>query len=377
MALHRHFVERNDFEVSVAGHFLQDVTAKNVTSLSPSPILERLQKTRVRRFFINLQILLSWIWLPRKVIQLIRDFRPDFIFTVPDNLHLGWAWRASRKFGIPLAVNFQDLFPISSFVPQTDRPYRWLSNFLMWRFRVASQKSEAVFYTSEGMRNFFQNDKPGHVLYPIGEKIEIQEGQLQDATNVTKLVYAGNCYGAYGRMLLSLAGELVKCPHIQFKIFTAGNDWLEEDREYFEKIGVLNAFKPFDELKNELAAADAFLTVMSFEDRERRFVETSFTTKWLDYAPFCKPVLVWGPDYSSAAVFARKHTCGAVISFPQPFDAKREIECILNNQQLCLKLSNSSKIVASEILNPSKIHDILKSRLLSLHTNRPLACKAR
>ena len=157
MALHRHFVERNDFEVSVAGHFLQDVTAKNVTSLSPSPILERLQKTRVRRFFINLQILLSWIWLPIKVIQLIRDFRPDFIFTVPDNLHLGWAWRASRKFGIPLAVNFQDLFPISSFVPQTDRPYRWLSNFLMWRFRVASQKSEAVFYTSEGMRNFFQN----------------------------------------------------------------------------------------------------------------------------------------------------------------------------------------------------------------------------
>lgn len=365
MALHRHFVEQNDFEVSVAGSFLQDVTAKNVTSLSPTPILERLQRTRFRRFLVNLQILLSWIWLPRKVIQLIHDFRPDFIFTVPDNLHLGWAWRASRKFGIPLAVNFQDLFPISRFVPQNERPYRWLSNLLMWRFRVAARKSEAVFYTSEGMQEFFKSEKKGLVLYPVGAKIEIRQGQPQCSKDIAKLIYAGNCYGAYGRMLLSLAHELAKSPQIQFKIFTAGNDWPEKDREYFEQRGVLNGFKPFDELKNELAAADAFLTVMSFEEGERRFVETSFTTKWLDYAPFCKPVFVWAPDYSSAASFARLHSCGAVIGSPRPDEAKREIERILNDQQYCLNLAKNSRTVAVDVLNACKIHEILKSGLLA------------
>jgi hypothetical protein len=377
LALHRHFVERNDFEIAVGGAFLHGVTAENFTRIFVSPILERFQRTRFRRFFVNLQILISWIWLPRKVALLIRGFRPDCIFTVPDNLHLGWAWGASRKFGIPLAVNFQDLFPISSFVPQTDRPYRWLSNFLMWRFRVAARKSEVVFYTSEGMQDFFKSKKRGYVLYPVGAKIEIQEGQLQDATNVTKLIYAGNCYGAYGRMLLSLARELAKSSQVQFKIFTAGNDWSEEDREYFEKSGVLNGFKPFDELKSEFASADAFLTVMSFEEGERRFVETSFTTKWLDYAPFCKPVIVWGPDYSSAAIFARMHSCGAVIGSPRPDKAKREIERILNDEQYCLNLSKNSRTVAVDVLNARKIHEILKSGLLASRSKHPMVSKPR
>ena len=49
-----------------------------------------------------------------------------------------------------------------------------------------------------------------------------------------------------------------------------------------------------------LASADALLSVMSFEKEHELFMRTSFTTKFLDYVAFGKPVILWGPEYCDA-----------------------------------------------------------------------------
>ncbi len=363
MALHRHFVDREDFEVAVAGFFLQNGTAHLQFDLSSGTINERLQKTRFRRFFVNLHILLSWLWLPSKIEEIVRDFRPDYIFTVPDNLHLGWAWRASRKYGIPLVVNFQDLFPISRFVMKSERPYSWVSRFLMNKFRIAARQSETVFYTSEGMQQFFPNAKKGHVLYPVGARLGNFQSTSSPSTSVHTIIYAGNCYGAYGRMLLSLARELEGHPKVRLKIFTAGNDWSKPDQDHFIEKGVLQGFKPFEELKLEFPNASAFLTVMSFEDEEREFVKTSFTTKWLDYAPFGKPVIAWAPHYSSAAIFSRENDCGFVIGGSCAANTASTILNFLEDLELCRHYGEVSKRMAETTLNPDRIHATLKNAL--------------
>ncbi len=363
LALHRHFVERDDFVVAVAGAFLLNGTAHKQVDLSSQGLLARLQRTRFCRFFVNFQILLSWIWLPQVLHKLIREFRPDYIFTVPDNLHLGWAWRASRKYRIPLAVNFQDLFPISRFLLQSDRPYRWISRFLMRKFHHAAEHSEVVFYTSEGMQQFFSTGKKGHVLYPVGARIEIQPNTSTASESVKNIVYAGNCYGAYGRMLLPLARELDNNSQFRLKIFTAGNDWPKEDQDYFRAKGVLLEFRPFEELKSEFQTATAFLTVMSFEESERDFVRTSFTTKWLDYAPFGKPVFAWAPDYSSASIFARKYDCGVVLDVKDTSEVQSFLLHYLANAEKCHKFGEASLRIAQTVLHADKIHAILKADL--------------
>ena len=61
--------------------------------------------------------------------------------------------------------------------------------------------------------------------------------------------------------------------------------------------GIYLGFRPPHEAASVLAGADALLVVMSFEPEHRRFMQTSFTTKFLDYTAFCKPIVVWGPEY--------------------------------------------------------------------------------
>ena len=53
---------------------------------------------------------------------------------------------------------------------------------------------------------------------------------------------------------------------------------------------------------------------MSFEREHELFVRTSFTTKFLDYVAFGKPVILWGPKYCTPVRVAREHGGAAVVS---------------------------------------------------------------
>ena len=44
---------------------------------------------------------------------------------------------------------------------------------------------------------------------------------------------------------------------------------------------------------------------MSFEKEHELFMRTSFTTKFLDYVAFGKPVILWGPEYCTPVRVAR------------------------------------------------------------------------
>jgi len=57
--------------------------------------------------------------------------------------------------------------------------------------------------------------------------------------------------------------------------------------------------------------------VMSFEEEHELFMRTSFTTKFLDYVAFGKPVILWGPEYCTPVRVARKHGGTAVVSTDQ------------------------------------------------------------
>ncbi|MEM6522308.1 MAG: hypothetical protein AAF693_00880 [Bacteroidota bacterium] len=285
--------------------------------------------------------------------------------TVPDNIHTGFALSLSKKLQKPLIVNFQDLVPLSQFFPDYCRPYNWTRRFLMMKYFNLDRVANCSLYTSEGMRDYFGNQSKGKVMYPIGDfnypKFEIN--QKDSENDVFTLVYAGNCYGSYGRMLLRLAKRIIKTEGIHLKIFPVGRDWAEEEIELLRKENIYQSFLPFERLRKELRKADGFLTVMSFEENDKPFVQTSFTTKWLDYAPYGKPIFVWAPPYSSAAVFALEHSCGWVCSKNDDSFFLQECFKLIENKSDFDMLSKNTKSVSMTILNPNNIHNTLKSSI--------------
>ncbi len=73
-----------------------------------------------------------------------------------------------------------------------------------------------------------------------------------------------------------------------------------------------------EEAAEVLASADALLSVMSFEKEHELFMRTSFTTKFLDYVAFGKPVILWGPEYCTPVRVARERGGAAVVTTDDP-----------------------------------------------------------
>jgi hypothetical protein len=141
--------------------------------------------------------------------------------------------------------------------------------------------------------------------------------------------------------------------------------------------GIYMGFLPFKELKVFMAAADAFLTVMSFEKAEEPFVGTSFTTKWLDYAPYGRPIIAWAPAYSTASGFARSTGAGVVVDDPSPEAALSTIENLMSNPARWLEAGSASARVAAQELCPERLHGLLCAQLQALVEKRSTHCRSR
>lgn len=56
-----------------------------------------------------------------------------------------------------------------------------------------------------------------------------------------------------------------------------------------------HGFMPPDQAAGGQLGVDALLMVMSREPDQELFMRTSFTTKFLDYSAYGKPIILWGP----------------------------------------------------------------------------------
>jgi len=357
IAIYRHFVLRDDFDISVAGFNVESALVSNKFAFKRNKLAKRLSRSRLSRLYYNLEYFTNWFLIPKSIKKVVREEKPEVIFTVPDNIHTGIAYQLSRKFNIPLVADFQDLFPLSRFIPEYMEPYKWMRSFLLRKFKFIQQKASWVFYTSDGMKDFFSSRKNHSVLYPIGDDSIFDIKTSQNSTKSFTIVYAGNCYGAYGRMLLRLAKSIIPYDQFHLKIFPVGKDWSDEDVTLLTDAGIYQQFLPFEKLKIELAKADAFLTVMSFEEDQKAFVSTSFTTKWLDYAPYGKPIFVWGPPYSSATIFAKKYECGIVTEIDDEQLFLKNLKSI--SKKALDQVGSNTRKVSESVLNPKNIHSEL------------------
>lgn len=369
IAIYRHLIYKQDFEVAVCSTVADASLTKDKFVITRNSVFERLRKTRLSRLVFNYDYVMNWYSIPQEVLNYAKDYQPDIILTVADNIHGGFALQLSEKLKIPLVVNFQDLSPLSQFISVNMAPFTWVRKFLMNKFHDLHNNADLVFYTSEGMKKWFESHKNGHILYPLGdfERPTIaKDNENTHASRPVTVVYAGNCYGAYGRMLLKFARQVKGSNEIHLKIFPVGKGWTDEEINEMREAGIYQSFMPFEQLRQELQKADAFLTVMSFEEPERPFVQTSFTTKWLDYAPYGKPIFVWAPSYSSASIFARKYGCGVVTDSDDPTVLKDNILHCSNSEPDWTFFGEKARYVSDQILNPEKIHQLFVNEIRAL-----------
>ena len=368
LTMYRHFILNQDFEVAVAA--ARDFKIADVPTfrIQQDRVTERLRKTRFSRLVRNSDFIRNWHLLPSGLTSFAKSFKPDVIFSVVDDIHMGLAWRLSRKLGVPLAVDFQDLFAVSNFYPKIVSPYPWVKNYLLNKYCFLNRESDIVFHVGEGMHDWFGNEARGDILYPMASELERptteQENHGEEDTPF-RILYTGNSRGAYGKMVLRFAKTTIDDPTIDFRIYALGTDIPGDELARLEEAGIYRGYLPFQELMSEMEQADAFLLVMGFEDNERAFVSTCFNTKWVDYVSFGKPIIVWGPEYASASRFANKQEAALAISTNDAEEVLSAFRRISNDSDLASQLGAGATLAAKGPLSPRRLQDLLKNRLIS------------
>lgn len=365
LAMRRHLVERKDFETLVLTNhrfFVPEIRSH----CSVRPVwLERAMRTRFRRLIRQSEMLFLGRWMLTTALKLASEFKPDLVFTIPDN-DVSWcAYLTAQRLKLPLVTNFQDWWPQNQYWSESERPFLPVRRLLERRFRRMYAASELAFCTSEGMKEFLGAHRNAVTLFPCPSSAptNVSVASAPDGSKPLRVVYAGTIASDYGQSVLSLARQLAGSPKFQLLVYGANPDWNHADVSWAKAQGIYQGFIPHEELRAILASADVFLAIMSFERRSEIMSRVSFTTKFLEYTQYGRPIVVWGPPYCQPVLVATKTLAGLPVESPDPAAVVSAFERLTTESEY-KRYTEGALRAAKTFFAPDYIHEVFKTSIL-------------
>ncbi len=360
LILFRHFVLKYDFEIGVVTNNPAEVPGMFHRRLLEPRLLSRLKKTRLGLWAEDYTHLVHSRIFDARIYEAAREFKPDIIFNVAETYFSFHAQQLAKKLGVPFAVYFMDWATFAT------RSHRWAKPHMDRMYRRLYRQADLALCISEGMKKELGPHPNAHVVYPSGADIHLTEPPAKPANRKFTVCFAGNLFQWYGQMVRDLIVESGDAGEVRLTVFGTNHRWTKEFIDDQTLKGVFHGFRPFEQLVPEFQKADSFLLVMGFGADEALIERTSFKTKLLDYILFEKPVLVWGPEYSTAVELARKFDCAYCVTDSSPKAALAGMKELAANRPLQDRLVRNATAMRETELNHHRIHSILKEQIEKL-----------
>jgi glycosyltransferase involved in cell wall biosynthesis len=269
------------------------------------------------------------------------------------------AARYARKHRLPLVTFFHDWWP--DFPPLLP----FLRPVLERQMRDLARVSSICLCCSPAMRDFLGPHRASHVLYPIPAQqrlLPITPSAPTGQDAAFRVVYFGNLQ-EYGPMVGKLLHQLKDHPFLRLQVRGSNPSWPASWREEFSTRGLWLPFQPLNELEGWLQTADAFLVTQSFDPALARRMTTSFPTKLCECAAYAKPLIVWGPSYGSAALWAGNNDKALVVSSPNPRELVTALEHLARQPEEQRRLSLAAARAYASEFNPQKLQELFLSAI--------------
>jgi glycosyltransferase involved in cell wall biosynthesis len=366
IVMYRHFIERSPFELHVASNadFAEGLVIH--TQLRLPYLVHRLRKSRFGprlapwiRDYENL----AWpLTVSRALEEAVEKFQPEVILTLAECGLCHIARKTAERHRLPLAGLFLDWFPVM----KGHYGHKPTQRILSQRYHELYAACDLAFCTSDGMQEMLGPHPNSHVIYPMPGRHVVPEQAWPPRTGKFRVVYVGSVENFYGRMLCSLIEKIEAESDLEITVVGPNADWPKQLLERARANGTYLGFKPPEEAAEVLASADALLSVMSFEKEHELFMRTSFTTKFLDYVSFGKPVILWGPEYCTPVRVAREHGGAAVVSAADPTAVVCLCRKIARDTELNEKLSKQALQLHQTLFNPDRLQDVFVQKITGL-----------
>ncbi|HEX6717229.1 MAG TPA: glycosyltransferase [Pyrinomonadaceae bacterium] len=248
-----------------------------------------------------------------QIVQSINGFKIESVLTAAH----GFGWLAAAemadKRGVPLHLIIHDDWPRVADVPPRFRP--WLDE----QFAKVYRQSKSRMCVSPAMARFYEEryGVPAHVMYPSrsADCPAYEEPPPHLANKPFTIAFAGTINSnGYIQALLALQNSL-KLIGGRLLIFGPLTSDIKLNDPNTEMYGLLSSSQLLKRLREE---ADALFVPMSFAASDRTNMEMAFPSKLADYTAIGLPLLIHGPSYCSAVIWARENPDVAEIVDSEP-----------------------------------------------------------
>jgi len=366
IVMHRQLVERNPFELHVASNADFDNGLLVHTTLRLPYLMYRLRKSRfgprLAPWITDYENLIWPLTANEALEEAVEKFQPEVILTLAECGLCHIARKTAQRHRIPLAGLFLDWFPVM----KGDYGHKSAQRLLSQRYRDLYATCDLAFCTSDGMQEMLGPHPNSHVIYPMPGRHRVPEKTWPPRSGKFRVVYVGSVENFYGRMLCSLIEQIKRTSDLEIIVVGPNADWPKQLLERAQASGTYLGFKPPEEAAEVLASANALLSVMSFEKQHELFMRTSFTTKFLDYVAFGKPVILWGPEYCTPVRVAREHGGAAVVTTDDSGAVVSLCREIAADAALNEKLSNEAVHLRQTLFNPDRLQAIFVGEIEKL-----------
>lgn len=252
-------------------------------------------------------------WWSRQIEAAMDGYEPDAVFSVAHS----WMWvpvlALARRRRIPFLLWVHDHWQDTLMAP------RWLQGWKRRKFAAGYAAADVRFCISPNMRDEFRGmaGVEAELLYP-SVLPEVVAGARPAAIrpDVKGLVfaYAGTIHTpGYLERLADLAHVLDAQGHRLLLHWPFDRAFWEERLGPAPKSLEFAGMLPPRDLVTELRhKADVLFAPMSFDPAAAPNMRVSFPSKLCEYALTGLPILVWGPEYSSAIRWARETPDAAI-----------------------------------------------------------------
>ena len=244
----------------------------------------------------------------------LEGFEPKAVLTVTHD----YLWLNAARFAesrrLPLHLICHDDW--ESMIPQARSEWfsGWTRGSVTRHFRRVYQNAQSHLCVSPGMVDLYEArySVRGEVLYPSrGEDSPepiIRVGRNRDRLNPV-IAFAGALHTEGARDLLRKLARILGAKNGHLDLYT------NDTEESLGRIGLegpvvrRQGFFPPKELADRIAeTAHILFLPASFHPRERTDVSTLFPSKLADYTAIGLPILIWGPEYSSAVRWGQERS---------------------------------------------------------------------
>jgi len=241
-----------------------------------------------------------------QIAQSLNGFKVESIVTAAH----GFGWLAAAEMAgkreVPLHLIIHDDWPRVARVAPRFRP--WLDE----QFAKVYRQSKSRMCVSPAMARFYKEryGAPAHVMYPsrTADCPEYEEPPPHLANKPFTIAFAGTINSnGYIQGLRALQDSLKP---VGGKLLIFGPLTSDEAQQFglndrnTEMCGLLSSSQLLTRLREE---ADALFAPMSFAASDRTNMEMAFPSKLADYTAIGLPLLIHGPSYCSAVIWAREN----------------------------------------------------------------------